>query len=110
MTTTKPRAAKAKRSTKASKAKGLEIDVQSAGITKIDTPALVVNLFRGVKKPAGATGAVDKALGGLITQLIEDGEIKGSAGETTLIHTLGKIKPSRVLVAGLGPRTNLTPR
>ena len=104
MTTTKPRAAKAKRSTKASKVKGLEIDVQSAGITKIDTPALVVNLFRGVKKPAGATGAVDKALGGLITQLIEDGEIKGSAGETTLIHTLGKIKPSRVLVAGLGPQ------
>ncbi len=104
MTTTRPRAAKAKRSTKASKAKGLEIDVQSADITKIDTPALVVNLFRGVKKPAGATGAVDKALGGLITQLIEDGEIKGSAGETTLIHTLGKIKPSRVLVAGVGPQ------
>jgi leucyl aminopeptidase len=104
MTTTKPWAAKAKRSTKASKVKELEIDVQSAGITKIDTPALVVNLFRGVKKPAGAIGAVDKALGGLITQLIEDGEIKGSAGETTLIHTLGKIKPSRVLVAGLGPQ------
>jgi len=104
MTTTKPRAANAKRSTKVSKVKGLEIDVQSADITKIDTPALVVNLFHGVKKPAGATGAVDKALGGLITQLIEDGEIKGSAGETTLIHTLGKIKPSRVLVAGLGPQ------
>ena len=51
MTTTKPRAAKAKRSTKASKVKGLEIDVQSAGITKIDTPALVVNLFAGLRNP-----------------------------------------------------------
>ncbi|PKB83031.1 MAG: leucyl aminopeptidase [SAR202 cluster bacterium MP-SInd-SRR3963457-G1] len=82
----------------------MEIDVQSADIIGIDTPALVVNLFRGVKKPGGATGAVDKALGGVITQLIKDGEIKGGAGETTLIHTLGKIRPRRVLVAGLGPQ------
>ena len=101
-TTAKPKAAKAKKSTKAVKSTGLKIDVQSADIIGIDTPALVVNLFRGVKKPGGATGAVDKALGGVITQLIEDGEIKGSTGETTLIHTLGKITPSRVLVAGLG--------
>jgi leucyl aminopeptidase len=103
-TTSKPRAAKAKKSTKATKTAALAIDVQSADINDIETPALVVNLFRGVKKPGGATGAVDKALGGIITQLIKDGEIKGSAGETTLIHTLGKIKPSRVLVAGLGPQ------
>ena len=100
-TTRKPRASKA---AKAAKTESLEIRVESAAITGIDTPALVVNLFRGVKKPGGATGAVDKALGGVITQLIQDGEIKGSAGETTLIHTLGKIKPSRVLVAGLGPK------
>ena len=103
-TTAKPKAAKAKKSTKAVKSTGLKIDVQSTDIIGIDTPALVVNLFRGVKKPGGPTGAVDKALGGVITQLIEDGEIKGSTGETTLIHTLGKIKPSRVLVAGLGPQ------
>ena len=104
MTTSKPRTAKAKKSAKGTKTAGMTIDVQSADITDIETPALVVNLFRGVKKPGGATGAVDKALGGIITQLIKDGEIKGSAGETTLIHTLGKIKPSRVLVAGLGPQ------
>ncbi|SVA55196.1 uncharacterized protein METZ01_LOCUS108050, partial [marine metagenome] len=104
MTTMKPRAAEAKKSTKAVKIKALEIDVQSADVTGIDTPVLVVNLFRGIKKPGGATGAVDKALGGIITELIKDGEIKGSTGETTMIHTLGKIKPSRVLVAGLGPQ------
>ena len=71
-TTAKPKAAKAKKSTKAVKSTGLKIDVQSADIIGIDTPALVVNLFRGVKKPGGATGAVDKALGGVITQLSND--------------------------------------
>ena len=69
---------KAPKTAKTPKNKPLEIKVESADITGIDTPALVVNLFRGVKKPSGATGAVDKALGGAITQLIKDGEIKGS--------------------------------
>ena len=106
-TTRKSRASKAKSSTKSARPTEppvLEIDVESADIVGIDTPALVVNLFRGVKKPGGATGAVDKALGGVITQLIEEGEIKGATGETTLIHTLGKIKHKRVLVVGLGPQ------
>ena len=101
MTTTKPRASTTK---KPAKTKVLAIDVQSADLIRIDTPALVVNLFRGVKKPKGATATVDKALDGAITQLIKDGEIKGSIGETTLIHTFGKIKPQRVLVLGLGHR------
>ena len=99
MTTTKTRAGKPE---KLVRPKALTIDVRLAEITSIDTPALVVNIFRGVKKPDGATGAVDDALDGAITQLIQDGEIKGSAGETTLIHTFGKIKPKRVLVIGLG--------
>jgi hypothetical protein len=67
MTTTKPKAAKAKKSTKSAKTEVLAIDVQLADLTDIETPALVVNLFRGVKKPGGATGAVDKALDGIIT-------------------------------------------
>ena len=32
------------------------------------------------------------------------GEIKGGEGETTLVHTLGKIPPERVIVVGLGSR------
>ncbi|MBO20138.1 MAG: leucyl aminopeptidase [Chloroflexi bacterium] len=101
-TTRKPKAAKSK--TAAKIAKTLDIKVESADILDVETPAVVVNLFRGVKKPGGATGVVDRALGGLISELIEEGEIKGGTGETTLIHTLGKIKASRVLVAGLGPQ------
>jgi leucyl aminopeptidase len=61
-----------------------------------------VNLFEGVTQPGGATGAVDKALDGAITQLIAAGEIKGKSGEMTLVHSLGKIPAKRVIVAGLG--------
>ena len=80
----------------------MKINVETLDIATVATPALVVNLFSGVEKPAGATGAVDQALDGAITQLIEDGEIKGKQGELTLLHTMGKIGPARVLVVGLG--------
>ena len=80
----------------------MKIAVKAADITATETPALIVNLFKGVKEPSGATGAVDQALDGAISQLIRDGEIKGAEGETTLVHTLGRMAPERVIVVGLG--------
>ena len=69
----------------------MNIKVVAGNIAEQDTSAVVVNLFEGVKEPGGATGAVDKAMGGAISDLIADGEIKGKRGELTLIHTLGSI-------------------
>ena len=78
------------------------VKVVAGDITDFSTPALVVNLFEGVKHPSGGTGAVDRALDGAISALIEDGEIRGKLGELTLLHTLGRIPANRVVVAGLG--------
>jgi len=80
----------------------MRLSVQQISLTEISADALVVNLFEGVKHPGGGTGAVDKALGGLITGLIEAGEIKGKLNEVTLLHSAGKLPSARVLVAGLG--------
>ena len=92
----------------------MEIKVTHGNVVEHLTPALVVNLFEGVRKPGGATGAVDQALNGLISSLIESGEVRGAAGEITLIHTpaltqdgsgnagAAKISASRVLIVGLG--------
>ena len=80
----------------------MKITVELTDITTVDTPALIVNLFKGVKTPGGATGAVDRALDGGISRLIDDGEITGKRAEMTLLHTMGKIAPARVVVAGLG--------
>ena len=80
----------------------MEIKVVTGDITQQRVDAIVVNLFEGVKSPGGAAGAADRALDGAITKLIEEGEIRGKRGELTLIHTLDKMIPSRVLVAGLG--------
>src|SRR4030066_1212975 len=80
----------------------MDISVRTGDLVRQRTKAIVVNLFEGAKKPDGATAAVDRALGGAISQLIEEGEIKGKYGELTLIHTLGRLPSPRVLVVGLG--------
>ena len=80
----------------------MEIKVEAGDITQHPAKAVIVNLFEGVTRPAGATGAVDQALGGGISRLIEEGEIKGKQGEITLIHTLDRMPSPRVIVAGLG--------
>ena len=86
----------------------MEIRAISGDITQIDAGAVVVNLFEGVQSPGGATGAADRALDGAISRLIADGEIKGKKGEVTIIHTLGKIPPARVVVAGLGKQKDFS--
>ena len=86
----------------------MKLNVIAGDIAQQDVGAVVVNLFEGVTTPGGATGAVDKAMGGAISALIADGEIKGKSGEMTLIHTLGSITPKRVLVAGLGSADSFT--
>ena len=84
----------------------MDISVVKDNVTEHRTDALVVNLFQDVTSPAGATGAVDRSLGGILSRLISEGEIKGKAGELTLIHTpetaYRGFGPKRVLVAGLG--------
>lgn len=82
----------------------MKIKATHASIEKFACDLLVVNEFEGVKSPGGATGAVDRALKGLITKLSQGGEITGKIGTTTLIHTHGKILADRVVVVGLGQR------
>ncbi len=86
----------------------MEIKVIVGDITGIEADAIVVNLFEGVGRPGGATGAVDKALDGAITKLIAQGEIKGKLNEISIIHSLGKLSARVVAVAGLGKQSEFT--
>lgn len=80
----------------------MDVVVQQGNVTEISTDALVVNLFKGVTEPGGATGAVDKALGGGIRDLIEAGDLDGSLGQTVVLYPRGAIPARRVIIVGLG--------
>ncbi|HLS89014.1 MAG TPA: leucyl aminopeptidase [Sphingobacteriaceae bacterium] len=73
-------------------------------VTEVQCDALVVNLFKGVTEPGGATGAVDQALDGAISEAIARGEFTGKLYETLVLPTFGRLPARRVIVVGLGPR------
>jgi len=85
----------------------VEIKVIAGDITKIETDAIIVNFFEGMKQPDGDLATVDKALDGAISQLISRGEIKGKLNEITVIHSLGKLPAAHVVVVGLGKKQKL---
>jgi leucyl aminopeptidase len=86
----------------------MQVTVESGDIARREVACVVVNLFEGVTVPGGATGAVDGALGGMISELIAAGDIRGKRGELTLLHSFGRIPAARVLVAGLGKSGDFT--
>jgi leucyl aminopeptidase len=80
----------------------MNIKVVRANIQDYEADALVVNLFEGVTAPGGATGAVDHALGGQISDLIAAGDFRGKLGETAVLYSRNSIPTRRIILVGLG--------
>jgi leucyl aminopeptidase len=80
----------------------MKLNVLQGNIQQAAVDAIIVNLFEGVTQPGGAAGAVDRALGGAISDLITSGDLHGKAGEVTVLYPRGAIPAARVLVIGLG--------
>ncbi|RKY04544.1 hypothetical protein DRP77_03540 [Candidatus Poribacteria bacterium] len=76
------------------------VEVRQGSITDVECDVAVVNLFRGVKHPGGATGAMDRAMNGAITRAIAD--FDGELGECLVLDGQGSVKAKKVLVVGLG--------
>ncbi len=80
----------------------LQVTVTQGNIAQQATDCVVVNLFEGVTTPGGATGAIDQALGGAISNLVASGDFTGKIGTTAVLYTNGNLPAKRVLVVGLG--------
>ena len=83
----------------------MELKTAIGSLVEVEADCAVVGVYQGMMESPlpGAAGQVDEALDGQISALIEDGEIRGKLGEITIIHTLGRITPRRVMVVGGGP-------
>ncbi len=80
----------------------MQVNVQQGFIQEVKADAVVVNLFKGVERPGGATGAVDRALNGAVSELIAAGDFEGKLGETAVLYTRGAMPAPRVILVGLG--------
>jgi leucyl aminopeptidase len=70
--------------------------------SRITADALVVPVPSPPGEPGGPLAAVDAALGGLVSQVIADGEVTGAAGQVRVLHSRGDLPAARVLLAGVG--------
>ncbi len=82
------------------------MDLQDILTTEADV--LVVNLFQGMTKPDGATGALDKAMNGLITQRIANEKFVGKELESLVFYFPQGVKAKHIIVMGLGQQTNFS--
>lgn len=87
----------------------MDIDIQRGELADAKADALAVAVFQEEHgKHSGSLKAIDKALGGAIGRMREEGEVRGKPSELTLVHTLGKLSAPRVLLIGLGKREKVT--
>ena len=85
----------------------MEIKLNQANLAGVFCDVLIVNLFEGIKTPGGGTGAVDKALDGLISSyVIEKEAFKGKLNQMYVLPTYGKIPADKVIIVGLGKSEN----
>ncbi len=81
----------------------MKISVQKGDITQIQVDAIIVNLFEGIKKPGGETGAVDKALKGALQDEIRlSPALTGKLGETYVLNIYNHMPARYVIIVGLG--------
>lgn len=81
----------------------MKVSFQLTDITQVNADVLIVNAFEGVTTPAGATGAIDAALGGIISEeLTRAVTFKGKLGDALVLPTYGKLPARHVIVVGLG--------
>ncbi len=80
----------------------MKVRVVNQSITEVRAGAVIVNLFEGIALPGGATGAVDAASGGAISEAVRSGEFKGKLGDTLVLRCAGT-GAAKVIIVGLGP-------
>ncbi len=86
----------------------METKVIIGNIAELKSDAILLNVAEGVAELSGDLAAVDKALGGAISELVTQGEIKGKLNEVTIVHSQGKLPATRVVVTGLGETSELS--
>ncbi|MCI0337591.1 MAG: leucyl aminopeptidase [Acidobacteria bacterium] len=80
----------------------MEVKADARKFAEIDCDALVVGVYEGEKPDGGALAEIDERSGGVITSLIETGELTGKSGESSYVHNPGDIKARRLLLLGAG--------
>src|SRR6266487_7129794 len=85
-----------------------EIQVTIAPPEEVEADVLAVGLTDPFPPLTGAAAALDRGLGGQLTKLADEGEIRAKPGHVAIVHVEGIAGANRLAVAGLGELDKLT--
>jgi leucyl aminopeptidase len=80
----------------------LSLETRSPAEARADV--LVIGRHSDGGRPVPELVALDRKLGGLLTEVLKTERFEGKAGQISHFHTAGRISAARVFVVGLGPR------
>jgi leucyl aminopeptidase len=85
----------------------MQYSVTTDAINTLETDCLVVAVFEeGDLSPSAAL--INSESDGIITRIIERGDMNGNAGQTVMLNDLGNISSPRVLLVGCGKKDKTT--
>ncbi|MHB1296497.1 MAG: leucyl aminopeptidase [Anaerolineae bacterium] len=85
----------------------METSVANGNVLQVETELLVVGVAQNTPTLGASTAAVDRALGGVITELVQSKDLTGKAEQVTVFYTRGALPARRVMVVGLGELDSL---
>jgi leucyl aminopeptidase len=86
----------------------MEVKADSREFHEIECDALVVAIFEGEKPENGVLAEIDRRSNGVVSSLVETGELTGKSGESAYVHTPGDMKARRLLLLGVGKKEEFT--
>lgn len=84
----------------------MRVALHKGKIEAFPSEAAVCFHFEGDEKLQPDTAAMDRASGGLISEVIQSGDFRGELYQPSLIYTKETIPPNRILLMGLGKRSS----
>lgn len=82
----------------------MHIFIEQKKGTEVETDLFVFGFFQEDKQPGGCFSEMDQLLGGQLSALIQNGEVRTDEKFIQVMHTFGKILSQKILFVGLGEK------
>jgi leucyl aminopeptidase len=87
----------------------MKIFVKKGQLRDIKSQAIVLALFQDKKELTDTASLIDQASGGLISEIIKNGDFAGKSSQVAIIYTCGTIPAQKIALVGLGKTSEVNP-
>lgn len=87
----------------------MDYSIETSALDKLSSDCIIIGIYEDQVLSSAAT-SINQLNQGMITQLIERGDIKGKNAETLLINYIPDGTIERILLLGFGKKTKVTPK